>query len=101
MLHEGHIRMDFLYTRWSKKLRMIVDTAGYLIFFLPFVGALVWVGVKMAIVSWEIGEVTRSITPLPVYIYKMVIPVGFLLLLVAGVSKVVKGVRFLVGGEEP
>ena len=100
LLHKRHIRMDVLYTRWSKKSRTVMDVVGHFVFFIPFVGATIWATAVAAGRSWETHEVTMSMTPLPVYVYKTVIPIGLLLLLIAGIAEIAKGIRYLVRGEE-
>ena len=95
MWKDGHVRVDVLYSRLSPKGRVIVDLITFPFFFFLFVGILVWEGGKMAIWSWSIWEHTQSPWSPPIYPLKTVIPVASLLLLLQGLARYVRDIRFL------
>lgn len=98
----GHIRTDFLSRRWSPRVQGAVDAALYLLFFFPGLGLFLWAGWEFAWTSWVQGE--RAITSpwrAPIYLLKMVIPVTAVLLLVQGVSELLKSLQAVVRGRRP
>jgi TRAP-type mannitol/chloroaromatic compound transport system permease small subunit len=79
--HEGHIRMDVMYHRFSRRTQVRVDfitnlfALGFLIIFFVSMA-------KFAISSWEIREFSGSSTwGAPLYPFKTVISLGVLPLL--------------------
>lgn len=87
----GHIRTDFFYANWSPQVQGRVDTISYLLFFFPGIIFFFLAGWEHAYHSWSIREASEvsSWRP-PIYPFKMVVPVSALLLLLQGVSEVVK-----------
>jgi TRAP-type mannitol/chloroaromatic compound transport system permease small subunit len=93
LLKGGHIRTDVLYERWSPRTRAIVDGIGYVFFFFPGLALILYAGAVEAWHTWEIGERTglRIVTvSVPMYLLKAVIPLTAALLLLQGVSEVIR-----------
>lgn len=99
---KGHIRTDLLYANWSLRTRKLVDIIGYLFFFFPGMAFFFIVSLDRAILSWSILEVS-GLTPWrpPVYPVITVMPVSIALVLLQGVSEVIKCVYslFYIKGE--
>ena len=92
----GHIRTDVLYERWSPRVRATVDAIGYGLFFFPGLLFIFYAGYVEARQAWEIGEGTGlriGSVPVRMYWLKAVIPVTALLLLLQGVSELVRCAR--------
>ena len=94
LLKDGHIRTDVFYARWSARTRAIVDAVGYVLFFYPGMLLILHAGTVEAWHAWEIGE---RLGRWPAYPFKAVIPLTALLLLLQGLSELVKCVRVLQG----
>ena len=93
LLKGGHIRTDVLYERWSPRTRATVDLVGYVLFFFPGLLLILYAGAVEAWHTWEIGERTglRIISvSVPMYALKAVIPLTAALLLLQGVSEVIR-----------
>ncbi|HXG05542.1 MAG TPA: TRAP transporter small permease subunit, partial [Candidatus Binatia bacterium] len=87
----GHIRTDVFYERWSPRTRAAVDALGYLLFFFPGLLFVLYAGGVEAWHAWQITERSDATPWRPVlYPLKAVIPLSALLLLLQGVSEVVK-----------
>jgi TRAP-type mannitol/chloroaromatic compound transport system permease small subunit len=100
LLKGGHIRTDVLYERWSARTRATVDAICYLLFFFPGLLFILYAGVVEAKFAWEIGERTGLriwFVPLPMYLFKAVIPVTAALLLLQGLSELVRCVWVIRG----
>ena len=94
LLKGGHIRVDVFYERWSPRTRATVDAVSYAFFFFPGMLFILYAGTAEAWQAWAIGE--RSGVG-PLYPFKAVIPLTALLLVLQGVSDLVKCVRVIRG----
>jgi TRAP-type mannitol/chloroaromatic compound transport system permease small subunit len=101
MRHDGHVRVDIIYSRLSPRRRAIVDLITFPIFFFLFLGILVTEGTGMAIWSWTIWEHTQSPWSPPIYPLKTVIPVAALLLLLQGIARYIRDIMVLVKNRRP
>jgi TRAP-type mannitol/chloroaromatic compound transport system permease small subunit len=98
LLKGGHIRTDVFYERWSAKTRATIDTVSYVFFFLPGMLFVLYAGGVEAWHAWQIGE-RSDWTPWRPVIYplKAVIPLTALLLVLQGLSELVKCARVIRG----
>ncbi len=94
----GHVRVDILYVNLSKKAKAWIDFLGIFIFLIPF-SVMVILSTKGFIVnSWAIREISPDPGGLPArYILKAMIPLGFSLLIVQGLSEAAKNFMFIMG----
>ena len=88
--HQAHVRVDLVTSRLSGLPRRLIEIAGYLIFFFPFAWVFATRSWDFAITSWRQGELTYGAVQLPVYPLKMAMFVAAVLLLIQGVSEVLK-----------
>jgi len=95
----AHIAMDLLYGRWSPRRQAIADVFTYLLFFF-FIGALFWLGGEYAGKSFLRLEHSRTAWGPPIWPFKMMIPVGALLFLLAGVAKLIRDLNLAIRGKE-
>lgn len=85
--HNKHVRVDILYTRFSKKSRAWIDLFGSLIFLIPFCALVIWSSQNFVESSFKFAETSPDPGGLPArYILKACIPLGFFLLLIQGFS---------------
>ena len=97
MLRQGHVKIDVILGRFSKRTQIKVEIFGIVFFLIPFVYAvilLVWPLVVNAFVSNEMSENAGGLIRWPAY---ALIPLGFALLGIQGVSELIKRVGFLRG----
>ncbi|MGR3250317.1 MAG: TRAP transporter small permease subunit [Paracoccus sp. (in: a-proteobacteria)] len=88
--HQSHVRVDLLTARMGPGLRRWVEIAGYLIFFFPFAWIFARRSWDFAMTSWNQGELTYGAVQLPVYPLKMSMFAAACLLLIQGISEVLK-----------
>lgn len=87
----GHIRTDIFYQTWSVRTRGIVDTTLYLLLFFPGMALFFWMGLQEALHSLDIREVSDASPWRPaIYPFKAVIPISVLLLIIQGISELLK-----------
>jgi TRAP-type mannitol/chloroaromatic compound transport system permease small subunit len=97
---QKHIRTDFLSRNWSLRTQVRMDLAQYLLLFLPSMVMLTWLSVGYFWESWELKEQLMTTWRPPAYLYKAVIPLSALLILLQGISEVLKCVKTLHTGVD-
>ncbi|MEH2606280.1 TRAP-type mannitol/chloroaromatic compound transport system permease small subunit [Bradyrhizobium sp. AZCC 1588] len=101
-LYRGaHIRTDFFWESFSIRTRGTIDSISYIVFFFPGFALLMVVGLQEALTSWRIHELA-DLTPWrpPLWPFKSVVPITCLLLLLQGVSELLKSLHAARTGEE-
>ncbi|WP_026792600.1 TRAP transporter small permease subunit [Pleomorphomonas oryzae] len=102
LLRGEHVRIDIIASHLSRRAQVIVDILGTLIFLLPFTVAAVWFSWPQVVSKVLSGEVSSSAGGLPLWPAWVLIPIGFSLLGLQGVSEVIKRIAFLTGdGPDP
>jgi TRAP-type mannitol/chloroaromatic compound transport system permease small subunit len=93
-LHKGaHIRTDFFYEKWSVKTKGMVDSISYIVFFFPSIIMLFLASGSEAWYAYTIHETSEQTVWRPIlWPYKTVVPLTCVLLLVQGISEVIKSV---------
>lgn len=93
--HGVHVRVDIFYTRLNGKGKAWIDTLGTLLFLLPLCVLVIWISTPYALDSWRILENSPDPGGLPRYLIKTAIPIAFILLLLQGVSELVRNIAIL------
>lgn len=99
--HDAHVRVDVLYGHLSLRTRAWIDLAGTVLFLIPFSIFMLVVSYPSVLASWRIREVSPDPGGLPRYPIKAVVLLAFALLLVQGVSELLKQVAILRGIAAP
>jgi TRAP-type mannitol/chloroaromatic compound transport system permease small subunit len=91
-LHKGaHIRTDFFFEKWSIRTKGVIDSIAYLVFFFPSIFVFMLVSGSEGWYSFTINEESEQTPWRPIlWPYKMVVPLTCFLLLIQGVSEVIK-----------
>lgn len=97
--HDVHVRVDVLYSALSRRARAWIDLFGSILFLLPFCVLMLWVSFPAVRYSWNTREVSPDPGGLPRYPIKAVILICFVLLLLQGVSQIIKKVYVIRTGE--
>jgi TRAP-type mannitol/chloroaromatic compound transport system permease small subunit len=98
--HKGHIRTDSLYGGWSPRTQGRVDTLCYLVFFFPPLIAFLVATWDYFYKSYEQGERIMTSPWMPiVWPFKLVLPLATVLLLLQGVSELLKSIHAARKGE--
>ncbi len=93
----GHVRVDVFYSRYGERTRLWLDLVGGLLFLLPMAVIIGWLSWPLFANSWSIGEVSGNAGGLLRWPVKILIPLGFLLLALQGVSEIIKRAAALAG----
>ncbi len=92
-----HVRIDVIVGRFSKRTQVWIDVFGFLLFLLPATVLILYFAVPFALESLHNQEMSSNAGGLIVWPAKVLIPLGFLLLTLQGISELVKRIGFLKG----
>ncbi len=99
--HKAHVRVDIFYAKLSRKGKAIVDIGGALFLLLPFSILIIYTSLDFVVNSWSVREGSGDPGGLPArYLIKAMIPVGFALLALQGVSELLRNISILVEGDD-
>lgn len=99
--HNGHVRIDVIHQRLSDRARAWIDLFGGLLFLLPFAGLLTWLSWSLFAESWRIQEMSPDAGGLLRWPVKLMLPIGFGLLFLQGLSETIKRIGILRGVYPP
>lgn len=97
LLNNEHVKIDVIYSRFSRRTQTQIDIFGFSVFLLPMCTAILWFAVPFFIKGYVSNEMSSNAGGLirwPVY---AMIPLGFGLLWLQGVSELIKRIAFLQG----
>ena len=92
-----HVRVDVLYSHYSSKLRLWLDLIGGLVFLLPVTIIIGWLSWPLLANSFDLGETSGNPGGLIRWPARLMIPLGFFLLTLQGVSEIIKRAAALTG----
>ena len=92
-----HIRIDIVYGLFSRRKQHWIDLLGHCFFLMPFVLLMVYFLVPYVLMSYRSGEGSSSAGGLIVWPAKAILLGGFLLLMVQGVSEIIKKIAIMRG----
>jgi TRAP-type mannitol/chloroaromatic compound transport system permease small subunit len=96
-LRNGHVRIDFISSKLSKRTNTIIDILGIVLFTIPLSVILIvlsWPVFERAWVSGEMSQNAGGLIRWPVF---LLVPAGFAILAAQCVSELIKRVAFLTG----
>lgn len=101
-LKNAHVRIDVLSSRLSPRARNWIDIVGIVVFLFPLCIMLADMGWPVFERAWQSQEVSSNAGGLLRWPALLMIPAGFVLLGLQGVSELIKRVHFLFwGGPDP
>jgi TRAP-type mannitol/chloroaromatic compound transport system permease small subunit len=92
-----HVRIDVISGRFSKRTQVWMDIFGFTFFLLPMASLILYFAIPFALVSIHSQEVSSNAGGLIVWPAKLLIPVGFFMLTMQGISELIKRVGYLQG----
>ena len=97
LLHNEHVRIDVIIGHLPPKLRAWIDLLGGLFFLLPMAIVIMVLAWPVVVESYVRNEFSADAGGLLRWPVKLLIPVGFLLLALQGLSEIIKRALFLAG----
>lgn len=92
-----HVRVDVIYSRLEPRRQALVDLFGMVFFLMPAAVLLVWMSWPWFVDSFVHNEMSSNAGGLIRWPVKLLLPVGFFLLMLQGLSEVIKRVGYLRG----
>ena len=83
--------------RLSKRAQTWIDILGTLFFLLPMAILLMWLSWPVFVDAYQRNEVSTNAGGLIIWPARLLVPVGFLLLVAQGISELIKRIAFLRG----
>jgi TRAP-type mannitol/chloroaromatic compound transport system permease small subunit len=97
LLSNEHIRIDIVNNLFPKSVRNWIDVFGHAFFLIPMAAIIMYLSWPFFWLSVMQNEQSTNAGGLPVYPSKLLIPLGFTLLLVQGFSELIKRVAIITG----
>ncbi len=97
LLQNEHVKIDVVYSRFNRHTQNKIDIFGFALFMLPLCTAIMWFGVPFfwkGLMTSEMSSNAGGLIRWPVY---AMIPLGFGLLWLQGVSELIKRIAFHQG----
>ena len=97
LLKQEHVRIDVIYLRFSRRTQVGIDLFGTILFLLPMSLLMLYLSWPYFTNAFISGETSANAGGLIQWPVKMMMPVGFTLLALQGVSEIIKRVAWLKG----
>lgn len=92
-----HVRIDVVSSRLAPRTRVWVDLICHTVFLMPFVIMMVWLSWPFFWRSWTSGEGSMNAGGLILWPAKILVLLGFIVLVVQGLSEIIKSIAILRG----
>lgn len=98
LYHDAHVSVDLIVSHLPLRIQCMgrIITSG---FFFVGIGVLFWKTATIAWMSLMIREKYTSVTEFPIYPLKLLMVFGILLLLLEGISKLIRDINIAAGGD--
>jgi TRAP-type mannitol/chloroaromatic compound transport system permease small subunit len=93
--HNGHVAIDVFEAKLPERPRTILRIIVNLLLFIPTVGLLAMAGIRYAGTSWANQELASTSWAPPIYPFKTIMAIGFVLLFLQGLAKLIEDFRTL------
>jgi len=92
-----HVRVDIVYTQLSERAKEWLDLLGTICFLIPSCLLIAWLSWPFFYESWHIQEISGNAGGLLRWPVKILLPIGFVLVALQGVSEIIKRIAALRG----
>ncbi|MCG3189612.1 MAG: hypothetical protein LKCHEGNO_02085 [Burkholderiaceae bacterium] len=97
LLHNQHVRIDIVSGMFSRRVRTWIEIFGTLFFLMPMAAIIGWLSWPVFVDAYVHHEVSTNAGGLIVWPARLMVPIGFALLLLQGISELIKRVAYLQG----
>lgn len=95
LLADEHIRIDVVSSRLSRRAQIWIDIFGTVFFLLPMSVLIMWLSWPVFVNAWVSGEISSNAGGLIRWPARLLVPLGFLLLSLQGISELIKRIAWL------
>ncbi|GAW33124.1 tripartite ATP-independent periplasmic transporters, DctQ component [Roseovarius sp. A-2] len=100
LARDAHVKVDMLSVRFTPRGKALVDLLGDLVFLLPFCAIIGWLSLGFVEFSYSTGERSDYGGLTDRYLVKSILPIGFVVLALCGVGRVLLHLGVLFGGGD-
>ena len=97
LLQNSHVRIDFISSRLSARTRNWIDVVGIVVALIPFCMLSIYLSWPLFVQAYQSGEMSQNAGGLIRWPAYALIPAGFFLLMLQGISEMIKRLAFLMG----
>jgi TRAP-type mannitol/chloroaromatic compound transport system permease small subunit len=97
LLRNQHVRIDVIAGRLSKRAQAWIDIFGTIFFLMPMALMIMYLSWPVFVQAFQRHEVSTNAGGLVIWPARLLVPIGFLLLILQGASELIKRVAFLMG----
>ena len=97
LLNQDHVRIDVIAGRLSRRTQVWLDVFGFVVFLLPLCFVILWFSIPFFLRGYNSGEMSSNAGGLIRWPVFLMMPLGFALLLLQGVSELIKRIAYLMG----
>ena len=97
LMKNEHVRIDLIAGKFSKRGQAWIDIFGIIFFLMPMAIAIMWMSWPIFLLALQNNEHSSNAGGLLLWPARLMVPVGFFLLVMQGVSELIKRVGFLLG----
>ena len=101
IVSDRHVRVDFLRQNFSDRTKNIIEIIGFLGLLAPLCVIVVFHGYDFTVRSFAMGEGSNYDGMYDRFVLKAFVPIGFGLMLIAGLCLTIQRLRFLFGKGKP
>ena len=102
LMRNQHVRIDVISGRFSERTQVWLDVFGFVFFLMPVVMLVIYESWPVFVTSLKSSEMSSNAGGLILWPARLLVPVGFFLLLLQGISEIIKRLAFLNGtGPNP
>ncbi len=98
--HKMHVTIDVFYASLKRKYQMYLDIIGFILFLIPFAYVSIKSTYIFSIQSWQIHEHSQSTWAPPIYPFKTLMPISFILFTLQAISEIIKSIYFKREGRK-
>ncbi len=97
LMRNEHVRIDLIAGRFSKRGQTWIDVFGIIFFLMPMAIAVMYLSWPIFVLALQNNEQSSNAGGLPVWPVRLLVPIGFFLLVIQGFSELIKRIGFLMG----
>lgn len=97
LLKNEHVRIDLVSSKWTQRTRNILDLVLHIFFLVPFAGLMAYLAWPWFWMSYNTGEMSSNAGGLIIWPAKLMVLLGFSLLLAQAFSEIIKKYAIVIG----
>lgn len=97
LLRNEHVRIDVITGRLSHRAQAWIDIFGIVFFLMPMALMILWLSWPVFVTSFVTKEMSNNAGGLILWPARLLVPIGFLLLVLQGLSELIKRLGFIKG----